>query len=147
MNANSPKNSEVSVVKLCATLAAFVFPAAIFAACPLTGTVSLNFDSVSVPSSAYADATAYLNANGITFQAITTGLIPLIAGPAASAAIPSSPPNSFIVDAPGSGAVAVSYQLNFCAPVTSVAFTRTGMASQVTPGDPSWTATALNSQY
>jgi hypothetical protein len=112
--------------------------------CPLTGTVTLNFDSVSVPVGSFVDATSYLNSFGVTFTAITPNIFPAIFNGTVSADIPSSPPN-FFGDAsvvPGVGIQAQSYQLNFCAPLTSISFTR--IAIQSNSGDAPWTASALN---
>jgi hypothetical protein len=130
-------------------LSAFVFiataPPAVGQTCPPTG-VSLTFDSVSVPSGQCADATSYLAGNGITFTPVTPGAAPVIcnAGPD-SAAIPVSKPNYFAVNAaPGQGNQPLTYTFNFCTPLSTVSFWRTGIISIST--GPSWTGTAYDAQ-
>ena len=116
--------------------------------CPLAGTVTVNFDSVAVAPDSFIDATSYLNSYGITFTPLTPSTPPIIwngvpSGPGLSAAIPSSPPNVFFTAAP-IGAAAVSYRLDFCASLSSVSFTRTGIIG--VSGDAPWTGAALNAQ-
>lgn len=109
-------------------------------------TLTLNFDSVSVPSLQCVNATSYLNSFGITFTPITFGSVPQIcnntpSGPGFAAAIPTSPPNVFYVIPPVTN-TPVSYALNFAVPLESITFTRTGIISIST--SPTWTARAFN---
>ena len=112
--------------------------------CPLIGTINVNFDSISQAPGAWVDGTAYLAGYGITFQTITPGTIPTIYNATGTAAIASSPPNLFSDGFGVSGPAAVSYELNFCAALSSFSFTRAAIVS--TSGDAPWTASALNAQ-
>ena len=93
------------------------------------GTIALDFDSVSVPG-VLIDATAYLSAFGITFNALTPNTTASILNSldSNSAAIATSSPNVFGVSAPV-GPAAVSYELRFSTPLDSLSFTRTGIIS------------------
>jgi hypothetical protein len=115
--------------------------------CSLNGTVTLNFDSVTVVPGQFVDATSYLAGYGVTWSSTEAGAGPAIYNvtEAGSAITPTSPPNIFATNsAPGLNNADLTYTLSFCNPLTSVSFSAAGLVSTSTY--PAWTATAYNAQ-
>jgi len=115
--------------------------------CNLNGTVTLNFDSVTVAPGQFVDATSYLASYGIAWSSPEAGAMPVIENGTGtgSAAIPTSAPNYFATNsAPGLNNAPLTYTLSFCNPLSSVSFSSVAVVSTSTY--PTWTATAYNAQ-
>lgn len=111
------------------------------------GTITLDFDAVSVPAFGVVDATSYLATFGVTVSNVTSGGQVVIRndGGLPNFIVPPSSPNtaSFFSSV---GQIPNTFTLNFPVPLTSLSFTRPQLLtgpSGVT--HPQWTATALNS--
>ena len=113
--------------------------------CNLNGTVTLNFDSVTVAPGQFVDATSYLASYGVSWSSPETGAGPIISNTtqAGSAVIPTSAPNVFATNsAPGLNNSDLTYTLSFCNPLSSVTFSAAAIVTTST--QPKWTATAYN---
>ena len=103
--------------------------------------ITLNFDSVDASTTPWkVDATAYLNANGITLSNVSDPGTVYIASDFQSGNFmyPSSQHN-FLYQAVG-GAPPCSYTLDFSTPLQSISFTRVGDGGNAST--PTWSATA-----
>jgi hypothetical protein len=103
--------------------------------------VTLNFDSVPLGPGECTNGSSYLSSFGITFVPVTAGAAPQICNASGGSAIPSSVANFFAASPPVTNNP-VSYELHFDMPLTSFAFTRTGVISIST--SPAWTMRAFD---
>ena len=106
-----------------------------------SATVTLDFDSVSLPVGGCINATSYLASFGITFASVSGGASPSICNSAGSLVAPTSSPNVFYAD-PAVTNTNESYDLFFQVPLRQLSFTRATLAPAIAA--PPWSATAYD---
>ena len=124
------------------TLAAILFTLGCLApASASAATLTLNFDSISLPLQACTDGTAYLASFGIGFASVTGGAAPRICNVVGTAATASSPDNVFFA-LPAVTNTNESYDLLFSTPLVGLSFTRAAAAPNTSL--PAWNAFAFD---